>query len=172
MRLRRALKISLLGGAIALGGLALFVLLWPVPAFRAVLALHVLLAPNYRAAYSVPATNVEVAVELKPTHPFLAEYERTLILANPVNRQEQKMFPDTGGYLRTNLYSLGGGRFLVKGFFDEWLVQTQPLQINESSQTTQPGGTFIGAFDDTGDGRWRFIPAAERIEQPLVARGG
>jgi hypothetical protein len=138
--------------------LVLFVLLWPVS--------------PYRAGYSVPATNVEVAIELKPTHPFLAEYERTLILASRTKRQEQKMFPDTGGYLRTNLYSLEGGRFLVKGFFDEWLVQTQPLQINESSQSMPPGGTFIGAFDDTGDGRWRFIPAAERIEQPLVARGG
>ncbi|SRR6266566_1335499 len=157
MKLRRFIKYSLLGAVFGLGVAALFILLWP--------------APTYRASYSVAGTNVEVAIELKPMHPYLAEYERTLILAGSTKQKEQKMFPDTGGYLRTNVYSLGDGRFLIKGFFDEWLVQTQPLQINESLQTNQPRGIFIGAFDDI-DHKWRFIPAAERTEQPVIPSGG
>ena len=173
MKVKRFLKYSLLTVALGLGGLVMAILLWPTAMMRAGLALLVLLAPTptYRTGYSLPGTNVEVAIELKPTHPWLSEYERTLVLTSPTKREEQKMFPDTGGYLRTNLYGLGGGRFLVKGFFDEWVVQTQPLQMKEVSQTTQRGGTYIGAFDEV-DRRWRFIPAAEQNEKPLVPGGG
>jgi hypothetical protein len=172
--MKRFLKHSLLTVAFGVGGLVIAILLWPTAMMRAGLAVLVLLAPTptYRTGYSLPGTDVEVAIELRPTHPWLSEYERTLVLTSPTKREEKKMFPDTGGYLRTNLYSLGGGRFLVRGFFDEWLVQTQPPQMTELSQTTQRrGGTYIGAFDEV-DRTWRFIPAAEQDEKPLVPGGG
>jgi hypothetical protein len=169
--MKRFLKYGLLTVALGLGGLVMAILLWPAAMMHAWFAVLVLLAPTYRTGYPLPETNVEVAIELKPMHPWLSEYERTLVLTSPTKREEQKMFPDTGGYLRTNLYSLGGGRFLVKGFFDEWLVQAQPLQMKELPQATQRGATYIGAFDEI-DRRWRFIPADEQSEKPLVPGGG
>src|SRR5258708_5713365 len=130
--MKRFLKYGVLSVVFVFGVLVLVVLLWP--------------APKYRAGYAVPGTDVELVIELKPMHPFLAEYERTLIVLRSSEREERKMFPDTGGYLRTNVYSVEGGRLLVKGFFDEWLVQTDPLQIDKPSNRTRRG-TFIGAFD-------------------------
>jgi hypothetical protein len=85
---------------------------------------------------------------------------------------EQRMFVDTGGYTRTNLYSMSDGNFLVKGFFDAWLIYAKALEIKEIDNTNNPRAHFIGAFDWTNDREWPFIPVSERAEQTLTPSGG
>jgi hypothetical protein len=131
--------------------------------------------PNYviTASHHLPGTELELSVELKPKHRFLAEFERKLVLSgSKQQRIEQPMFVDSGGYTRANLYSMSDDSLLVKGFFDSWLIHTKPVKIVEVEEAGNLRATFLGAFDWTSDREWRFIPVAERAEQTLVPRGG
>lgn len=74
--------------------------------------------------------------------------------------QRQEMFPDTGGYSRTRLYRLKDGRFLIVGPFDSFVVDATAHQITAGAKSAAVDAAFLGVFDDTGDGRWRFIAEA------------
>jgi hypothetical protein len=129
--------------------------------------------PTYEAATSLPSSNSELVVQLEPIHPYLAEYRRSLVLrtnGNPDQRVE--MFPDTGGYSRTQLYRLSDGLFLVRGFFDSVKIDVTMHNLISEPETHGVVGTYLGAFDDNGDGDWRFIGANQSPEQPLIAGGG
>jgi hypothetical protein len=146
---------------VLLAGLVMFTLFGPMDNY--------VLSTSYR----FPGTELKLSVELKPIHRFLAEFERKLVLSgSKQQRIEQPMFVDSGGYTRTNLYAMPDGSFLVKGFFDGWLIQTKPVKIVEVEEAANLRATFLGAFDWTSDREWRFIPAAERAEQTLVPHGG
>ena len=129
--------------------------------------------PTYEATASLPGSNFQLVVQLEPMHPYLAEYRRSLVLrtiGTPDRRVE--MFPDTGGYSRTQLYRLADGLFLVRGFFDTVRIDLTKRSFVVEPETHNVVGTYLGAFDDKGDGGWRFIGANQSPEQPLVAGGG
>jgi hypothetical protein len=129
--------------------------------------------PTYEAAISLPSSNSELAVQLEPMSPYFAEYRRSLILrtnGRPDIRVE--LFPDTGGYSRTQLYRLPNGLFLVRGFFDSVVIDASKHNLIVKSDSYNIAGAYLGAFDTKGDGGWRFVDANQSAEQSLVAGGG
>ena len=149
------------GLVVLLSGVVMFMLFGPMPDY--------ILSARHR----LPGTELELSVELKPIHRLLSEFERKLVLSGSnQQRIEQRMFVDSGGYTRTNLYSTQDGNFLLKGFFDGWLVRARSVEIAEIENATKLRANFLGAFDWTSDREWRFIPAADRAEQTLTPPGG
>ena len=129
--------------------------------------------PTYEAATTLPDSSSQLVVQLEPMHPYLAEYRRSLLLrtsGKPDQRVE--MFPDTGGYSRTQLYRLPDGIFVVRGFFDSVRIDVAKRSLALEPETHSGVGIYLGAFDDKGDGGWRFIGKNQSPEQPLVAGGG
>jgi hypothetical protein len=123
---------------------------------------------TFEARAKLPGTTSEVMVELKPTHPYLPKYKRALVLhnANAVD-QRVEMFPDNGGYSRTQLYQLSNRRFRIEGFFDAYIVDAQSHTISPTSKIPSEKGKYLGAFYDTGDHQWRFRADSELPELEL-----
>ena len=139
----------------------------------ALVAVQYFFPPTYEATADLPGTTSHIIVQLEPMHPYLAEYRRALVLRKAgAPDQRLEMFPDTGGYSRTQLYRLPDGRFVVRGFFDTVSIDPAKHGLFAESETARDMGTYLGAFDDTGNGQWRFIDAARSPEQPLKAEGG
>lgn len=132
--------------------------------------------PTYEATAKLPYSPVEIIVLIAPTHPYLAEYQRTLLLRSAGSPDQRvNMFPDTGGYARTQLYRLPDGKFLVSSFFDAFVIDLSKRSIAAYTESTAHVGVYLGAFDDTGPDyakEWKFIDASQSPEQDLVAQGG
>lgn len=121
--------------------------------------------PTYEEPVDLPGTSSVAIVQLEPMHLYLAEYKRALVLRKPgMPDQKIEMFPDTGGYSRTQLYRLNKEVFLVRGFFDAYLIDTNNHTISPASETIKDKGEYLGAFDDKHLG--------ETKEQQLEAGGG
>lgn len=129
--------------------------------------------PRYEASAKLADSASEIIVQIEPMHPYLAEYRRSLVLRKKGAPDERiEMFPDTGGYLRTQLYRLPDGTFLVSGFFDAFKIDPVKHSIVLYNETVTHVGTYLGAFDDSAKHEWRFIDASQSPEQELVAQGG
>ena len=141
--------------------------------FVVLVAFNYYFPPTYEAVTRLPGTSSEIVVQLEPMHPYLAEYRRSLVLRK-VGASDQRavMFPDTGGYSRTQLYRLADGRFLVRGYFDAVIIDPEKHTLVVAPTGMRGQGTYIGAFDDTTDRRWQFIEEVRSPELPLEARGG
>jgi hypothetical protein len=129
--------------------------------------------PQYEASLKLADSASELIVQIEPMHPYLAEYRRSLVLQKKgVPDQRIEMFPDTGGYLRTQLYRLPDGTLLVSGFFDAFRLDPVKHSIVPYNETVTHAGVYLGAFDDTAKHEWRFIDASQSPEQELIAKGG
>jgi hypothetical protein len=141
--------------------------------FAGLLAFSYFFPPTYEAETHLPGTNSSVAVQLEPMHLYLAEYRRKLVLRRPgMPDMYVDLFPDTGGYVRTQLYRLSDGRFLIRGFFDAVVVDSEKHTLTEQSGIPTNVGSYLGAFDEIPRDQWRFISAAKSPEQSLKAEGG
>jgi len=122
-----------------------------------------------KAIFQVPQTNVEIILERRAIHLFLAEYERTLILrvdGKEVLRKE--VAADSGGYSRMNVYQISPAEYFLSGDIshDKYELDITWLKINLIVLIEKlTSAKFIGAFDIDEKRIWRFISADERIEQ-------
>jgi hypothetical protein len=83
------------------------------------------------------------------------------------------MFPDTGGYNRTNAYDLGRSRTLLLSAFDAYVLDYDRGEIQTVERNgAKADGTYVGAFDTDDGGHWRFIAASERPEASVEPKGG
>jgi hypothetical protein len=132
--------------------------------------------PTYEATAKLANLPSKIIVQIVPMHPYLAEYKRMLVLRKAGSPDQQvEMFPDTGGYSRTQLYKLPDGKFLVSSFFDAFVIDLSKHSIVAYTGTAAYAGTYLGAFDNTRQGNseeWKFIDASHSPEQELVAQGG
>jgi hypothetical protein len=119
------------------------------------------------APLTLPGSDARLWVELKPTHPFLAEYDRTLTVTRGASEARQALFPDTGGYGRLNIYVQSPEVTIVKGPFEELLVRVDTLRIEKLTTPFPAPGKYVAAFDKASEGTWRFIPASEENEVPV-----
>jgi hypothetical protein len=128
-------------------------------------------AGSTEAEYEIPGGRARIVSRIEPMHRFLAEYERAILIVSPDGRKvETRLFPDTGGYKRTQLYRAADGTYYAKGFFD--VAHLDPGSMNIAlSEAVPTGSSYLGAFDVAGHG-WRFLPANESREQSLLAKGG
>lgn len=119
------------------------------------------------ASYSVDS-GVELRLELVPTHPVLAEYERVAVLSRHGHVTRQSMFPDTGGYSTTHLYRCGAEQLMLSGYHDSWVVAPSTGVFHEG-RCADPA--YLGVFDGDGTEDWRFYSAHQRPERLLKASG-
>ncbi|MGB7210009.1 MAG: hypothetical protein WBD27_15220 [Pyrinomonadaceae bacterium] len=121
------------------------------------------------AYYKVPGTSVEIILERRAIHLFLAEYERTLVVR--IGRREslrEKVAEDTGGYSRMNVYQTSPTEYFLSGdlSFDRYFLDVGKVSFRDAGLNIRPhNAKFMGAFDRDEETGWRFIPVSEREEQ-------
>ena len=124
------------------------------------------------ASYNLEDGEFVISIELIHMHPYLAEYERELVIhRNGKEENRKRLFPDTGGYMSTNLYKCNSKQFRVKGYFHSWIVDLDKSSIIEGN-CSQNSQLFVGAFLSVGSKPWQFYTAAQRKEEPLEVRDG
>jgi len=118
------------------------------------------------AAYDhVADTTVEgiiVRVGLKHSHPFLAEYKRTLEIKHVGQLQKKEIFPDTGGYAWVVIAD-DRGRLEVKDL--DGVQFSMPLP-----SSTTASRKYLGKFDFDAKRVYRFIPASSDPHEPQPPR--
>lgn len=126
---------------------------------------------KYQAEYTLPRSGCTLAVALRDSHPFLAEYERELFFgASQGPRSRVEMFPDTGGYALGNLYRLNPTSYLIRTMGnDEYWIDLRRCEISARSMQEEvaPGAQFVGCFDFAADRSWRFLSASDRAERRI-----
>lgn len=129
-----------------------------------------------KASYSTEAvlrvsqTDIEIILERRCIHLFLAEYERTLVVrtgGKEILRED--VAGDSGGYSRMNIYMISPTKYFLSGAlsFDIHELDIARMELNSSSLSKQPASAkFIGAFDFDKDKErvWRFISVNQRPE--------
>ena len=123
--------------------------------------------PPRIATYSL-GSEVELRIELVPTHPILAEYERVAVLSGPGKLARQPMFPDTGGYSTTNLYRCSAEQLMLSGYHDSWLVVPGKGIFYEGRCVNE---SYLGVFEESGPDDWQFYSVGQRPERVLKAVG-
>jgi len=132
---------------------------------------------EYTAQYRLPGSALLLSVELHQSHPFLAEYDRSLVLEGGARKLvEIDLFPDTGGYALVNLYRSASGDYVVRTQGNHYYILTlasgsiTPHEDHTGLVTARAAGEeFVGAFDFDAQRGWRFISAAERSERLIVS---
>ena len=119
------------------------------------------------AVFKVPNTNVEIILERRVIHLFLAEYERAIILRIGGNEIfHQKAAADSGGYSQMNVYQISPTEFLLSGASDNYELDVAERKINSDvSMKKLTNVKFTGVFDADEKHVWRFIRADEREEK-------
>jgi hypothetical protein len=129
--------------------------------------------PEERASFLVPESKATVVVARTPAHAFLAEYDRrALVELHGTSPGHQQLFPDTGGYSRTNLYRLEARKALLRDADASYTIDLSTGRISKDAIRQEANGRFLGSFDADDSHIWRFIPASERGELPTEFRGG
>jgi hypothetical protein len=71
--------------------------------------------------YPVPESRISIAVERKSAHPFLAEFDRLLVLKRDgVEIIAEQLYMDTGSDSLANLYLLRTGAYLLVDMNGGW----------------------------------------------------
>ena len=141
------------------------ILLWAIVSFW--------FSSSLDAEVVLPDSDTQIVLELTPSHPFLAEYKRTLVLRkNGFPDQRVGMVADTGGYSRTQLYRLPDGHFFVRSFFEVIKIDPMKHRLIVLPEKQVVDGTYLGAFDDTSERKWQFISADKSPKQTLIAELG
>jgi hypothetical protein len=122
------------------------------------------------AVFKVPHADVEIILERRCIHLFLAEYERALVVrADGKEVLRKEAAADTGGYSRMNVYEISPTEYFLSGDLsgDRYELDIARQNINSGYLTERPAGAiFVGSFDREENKAWRFITAKERAEQP------
>ncbi len=114
------------------------------------------------ATFQIPASTLEIALDRRCAHVFLAEYERTIVLRDDdgdILRFTAAF--DTGGHSRMRLYRLSESEFYLQGDlnFDQYALNVlKPSIERRVMKVWPPDSLLIGSFDRDEKG-WRFIPA-------------
>jgi len=73
------------------------------------------------------------------------------------------VFPDSGGYSRTNLYRLDAQHALLRDADASYTIDLASGAISKDDQRRK-AGMFFGRFDIDASKSWTFIPSSEREE--------
>lgn len=129
---------------------------------------------GYQASYS-PTSDLQIAVSMSQMHPYLAEYERELRVRRGGNESKLPLFGDSGGYALVNVYRNEASGFILRTMGnDEYAIDEASGEIRERRYQYRchdegpKGAHFVGAFDFDESHEWKFIPAHERQERPIL----
>jgi hypothetical protein len=121
------------------------------------------------ASVDLPWAQMRLTITRVATHPFLSRYNLRLIVKGPGGCvTDATLFPDTGYVSRRNLYVTTSGLFYVVGQFDARVVDGVRCTVTLAEfRHLEQDVTFLGSFDEQEEGRWAFLPAAQRRELPF-----
>jgi len=123
--------------------------------------------------YKLEPNGPSVVATYTPTHPYLAEYDRRVsVLLSDRRRVSAKLFPDTGGYRRGQLYLDQSGALYLEGFFDLAKIDARLGTIVVGAGKVPEDARYLGAFDYQRGSGWKFFTPSESPRVPLVAKGG
>lgn len=125
-----------------------------------------------------------LSIERKARHPYLAEYDRALVVFHgDVEVKRTTLAMDTGGTSHLNIYRTGDDTLALVDRFTLHIVNLSDGSVSKTSRVS--GGdpsralspqAFVGAFNNVRDGRsrtYRFVPAAEQDKIAIEpAQGG
>lgn len=110
----------------------------------------------------------QVKLRFTPAHLYLAEYERSVVFTNREGRSlSAELFPDTGGYARSQLYEGRDGKLYLAGHFDVAVLDPSAASISVGSHDVPAGSKYLGAIDFVSKFGLRFLSPAESPEQRL-----
>jgi len=112
---------------------------------------------------------LRITVTRVATHPFLARFDLS-VTVNGSNGcvASSDLFPDTGGVSRRNIYVGATGLLYVIGQFDARVFDGRACSVMlREFRFLEQERQYLGAFDVTEGGRWTFLPAVIRPEQPF-----
>jgi hypothetical protein len=125
--------------------------------------------PAYEVEHVVMSSRTRIKMQFTPSHPYLAEYNRSVVVTWANGRESRaELFPDTGGYKRSQLYQDPNGTLFVKGYFDLALVDPAASSILIKSSPMPEAAKYIGAFDYVRNVGFQFLPPPASAEEPLV----
>ena len=117
------------------------------------------------AVFDIPGSTLELVLDRRCIHVFLAEYERTLVLRDEDgDLLRLAVAVDTGGYSRMRVYRVSASQFFLQGDldFDRYLLDiSKPSVGREIAAERPPDAQLIGSFDRDEEG-WRFISAPKK----------
>jgi hypothetical protein len=127
--------------------------------------------PVHKAEHVIEASRTRITMQFTPSHPYLAEYDRSVEVAFASGTTSRiELFPDSGGYARSQLYEAPDGSLFVKGYFDVAQVNQLEGSILVNVRPVPKDAKYLGAFDYVQDVGFRFVSAEESAEDPLVVR--
>ena len=117
------------------------------------------------ASLYVPESDLELILERRCIHLFLAEYERTLV----VRKDDRDLLrlavaDDSGGLSRMTVYRISESNFYLRGdlSFDRYYLDVSTLSVRrERLGERPPPARLVGAFD-RDEGEWKFISVFSR----------
>lgn len=127
--------------------------------------------PDRSASYRIDGGETEIVIELFHAHPFLAEYERRLVLISSEEVIAQAdLFFDSGGYAEADLFRLSPDEFYLVDAANLWQisVDSQSLTVMESEEILLDRRMkYLGRFKGAGSKPWRFVAAGKEEWTPL-----
>jgi hypothetical protein len=105
-------------------------------------------------------SGIIIRVDLKHSHPFLAEYKKFLEVEYAGSKKKKEIFQDTGGYAWVAL-NVEHGALEVRDL--DGLQYSIPLRQNAEAPRR-----YLGRFDFDQKRTYRFIPASEDPHEPPV----
>lgn len=126
---------------------------------------------DHSASFVDIRSGVKIAIELDAAHPYLAEYDRILIISKGHQFEHQyRLSMDTGGYAAANLYSCSNTTFVLDSYSEFVVIDTATSVIRSGKCNGTP--IYVGAFDGGGSKPWLFFSASQRPEVKLEMHGG
>lgn len=174
-------KLALVALLVAPPTLALYVPLWLFAIDPLLFAMMYGDGPYPVADYrEVGIDGATIGLERRQSHPFLAEFDRRLLVTLPDGASAAHELPkDTGGVNRLNACRGRDGErdevIRLSDRFDNYLLSLKTgalmrLPFREGGDDAC-GSAYIGAIGEDASGRYRFVPAAEE-PQCVIAYGG
>jgi len=121
-----------------------------------------------KAEYQLPTSGASLVVGITPRHLYLAEYDRRIsVVSDRGKRVRVDLFPDTGGYVRTQLYQGSDTKYYAKGCFDLAILDVEAMTIDTTSMDLASGAVYLGAFDVVRGEGWQFLPADQSPEESM-----
>jgi len=129
--------------------------------------------PPEKAMFMPSGSQLTIAIERRPMHPFLTEYHRILILSSEEKEiSHWSLFPDTGGTVLVNAFMLPGRvvRLVDRLESYEIVLNSQAVAQKTSEIQHESQGVFLGAFDFSKKEGWRFLSSDERKQMIIPGR--
>jgi hypothetical protein len=117
----------------------------------------------------VEIDGVTIGLERRQIHPFLAEYDRRLLMALPGGESiAHDLFKDTGGASRLNFCRERDGVIRLSDRFHNYLLSLETGGLmrlpSRKGGDDACGSAYIGAIGEDASGRYRFVPVSEQTQ--------